>query len=242
MNKINGIGLEHLTNGAHGNYIDSVLAFAGREPVISQRFGEFVARLRDALEKENADVKVSRKSFYTDVIAAAGNERDSFYMAYKKTVRTFLRLPDKRKAQAAHVLNQHLKDYSISTRMQHYQKTGLFVNFIADLEEKYAEPLDVLSLTPYVGRMKAANEKAIAAMNLRVEERMPHKPGALQASRKATDKAYRALISQVNARIVLEGEAEFRSFMQAVNTEIADYKRKVFRHKTHAAALPEQSG
>ena len=77
-------------------------------------------------------MKLSRKSLLTDDIAEADAKRDSLYSGYKKAVQGFLNLPVEAMAQAAKVLNQHLKDYGIDPKMQLDRETGMLINFIAD--------------------------------------------------------------------------------------------------------------
>ncbi len=241
MMQINPITLKRMNNGAHILFINNVLILAEADATVSQRAEKQVANLRAAVEQEEADLKISMKSFYTDVIAAADNERKSFYMTYKKAVRSFLRLTAKDKARAAKVLHQQVKDYAIDTRMQLDRKSGLFINFIADLEEKHAETVALLSLTPFVEGMKAANERVLVATERRMEERISHQPGALRATRKLSDEAYRALVAWVNACALLEGEAEYLPFMERVNAEIVHYKRKVLGQKAAAFVPAEET-
>ena len=69
----------------------------------------------------------------------------------------------------------------------------------------------------------------------RTEERMTVTVGALKASRKASDEAYRTLVKWVNALALIEGEAEYADFIDYVNTEITHYKREVIGQKADAA-------
>ena len=59
-------------------------------------------------------------------------------------------LPVANMAQAAKVLTQHIKDYAIDPKMQLDKETGLLINFIDDLEKKYANEVQTLSLGAFV--------------------------------------------------------------------------------------------
>ncbi len=113
------------------------------------------------------------------------------------------------------------------------------VNFIADLEGKYSEQVAALSLTPFVTSLKEANERVRTLTANRTEERMTIAVGALKASRKASDEAYRTLVKWVNALALIEGEAEYADFIDYVNTEITHYKREVIGQQVKA---PDTSG
>lgn len=59
--------------------------------------------------------------------------------------------------------------------------------------------------------------------------------GALKASRKASDDAYRMLVKMVNALALVEGETDYVPFIDYVNAEIVHYKREVLGQKAAAA-------
>lgn len=56
----------------------------------------------------------------------------------------------------------------------------------------------------------------------RTDERIAKAVGALKASRKASDEAYRQLVKFVNAYALIEGDSKYLSFIDYVNTEIND--------------------
>lgn len=227
MKEIKPISLERMNNGAHFLYVSNILARAEADEAVKTKAATLVTALKTAVQQEDADLKLSQKSLLTDDIAKADAERDALYSSYKKAVASFLNLPVEEMAQAAKVLNQHLKDYAIDPKMQLDRETGLLVNLITDLEEKYASQVSALSLTPFVTNLKAANEKVRTLTASRTEERMGVTVGALKASRKTSDEAYRMLVKMVNALALVEGEEEYSEFIDYVNTEITHYKREV---------------
>jgi len=94
----------------------SVLNYAVADEKIAEEthLKPLVQNLTTALTKEDEDLKISQKSLLTDEITKADNLRDSLYRAYKKAVKTYLDLPIAAQAQAAKVLNQHIKDYGMA--------------------------------------------------------------------------------------------------------------------------------
>lgn len=234
MKEISTISLERMNNGAHFLFVSDILARAEADAAVSTKAATQVAALKAAVEQENKDLKISQKSLLTDDITQADARRDAFFGGYKKAVRGFLDLPAGPLSQAARVLYQHFKDYEIDPKMQLDKQTGLMVNFIADLEEKYKSEVETLSLTPFVTSLKAANEEVRTLTASRTEERMSVTVGALKASRKASDDAYRLTVKMVNALTMVEGEADYSSFIDYVNTQIVHYKREVLGQKATA--------
>lgn len=234
MKEIGTIALGRMNNGAHFLYVSNVLARAQADTKVSEKAAAQVSALKTAVAQEDRDLKLSQKSLLTDDIAQADSDRDQLYSGYKQAVKGFLDLPVENLAQAAKVLNQHIIDYAIDPREQLDKETGMLVNFLADLEGKYAEQVSALSLTPFVTALKEANERVRAFTADRTEERMTQTVGALKASRKAADDAYRALVKWVNALALIEGETEYADFIDYVNTEITHYKREVIGQKSKA--------
>lgn len=239
MKEIGTISLGRMNNGAHYLYINNVLARAEADAKVSTKAATQIAALKSAAAQEDKDLKLSQKSLLTDDIVAADHDRDLLLGGYKKAVKGFLNLPVENMAQAAKVLNQHIIDYDIDPQGQLDKETGLLVNFIADLEGKYAEQVATLALTPFVTNLKEANERVRTLTADRTDERMAVAVGALKTSRKASDEAYRTLVKWVNALALIEGEAEYAGFIDYVNTEITHYKREVIGQKAQA---PETSG
>lgn len=234
MKEIGTINLHRMNNGAHFLYVSNVLTRAEADTKVSEKAAAQVSALKTAVTQEDRDLKLSRKSLLTDDIAQADHDRDQLYIGYKQAVKGFLNLPVENLAQAAKVLNQHIIDYAIDPQEQLDKETGMLVNFLADLEGKYAEQVSALSLTPFVTALKEANERVRTFTADRTEERMTQTVGALKASRKASDEAYRALVKWVNALALIEGETEYADFIDYVNTEITHYKREVIGQKSKA--------
>ena len=228
------INLVRMNSGAHFEYVSMMLASVQSQAAVKQKVADLVAALASAIEAEDAALKVSTKSFITDDIAQADQDRDTFYAGYKKAVEGFLHMPVADMAQAAKVLKQHIKDYRINTRAQIDQNTGLLANFIADLEGKYASYVSTLGLTLFVTHMKEANERVRTLVRQRVNERMGITVGALKTARTATDAAYHNLVDMVNALALVNGDADYATFIDYVNVEITRYKREVLNQKASA--------
>ena len=138
MKEIYDINIQRMNNGAHFTFVSSILARAEADTAVKGKATDQVNNLKAAVSAEDEALKISQKSLLTDDIAKADNDRDALYAGYKKAVEAFLAMPIADMAQAAKILSQHIKDYKINTADQLDKETGLLVNFISDLEDKYA--------------------------------------------------------------------------------------------------------
>ena len=239
MKEIYDINIQRMNNGAHFTFVSNILARAEADTAVKEKASELVSNFKTAVSAEDEALKISQKSLLTDEIAKADCDRDALYAGYKKAVEAFLAMPIADMAQAAKVLAQHIKDYKINTAGQLDKETGLLVNFITDLEDKYSAQVAKLGLTAFVTNMKEANERVRTLTLQRTNEKMGVTVGALKVARTASDDAYRALVKMVNALALVFGEKDYTSFIDYVNTEVTHYKREVLGQK---ASDPSTSG
>ena len=241
MKEIYDINIQRMNNGAHFTFVSNILARAEADTAVKGKAADQVNNLKAAVSAEDEALKISQKSLLTDEIAKADNDRDALYAGYKKAVEAFLAMPIADMAQAAKVLAQHIKDYKINTADQLDKETGLLVNFITDLEDKYTAQVTKLGLTAFVTNMKEANERVRTLTLQRTNEKMGVTAGALKAARTASDTAYRALVKMVNALALVLGEKDYTAFIDYVNTEVTHYKREVIGQKASAPSTPGSS-
>ena len=239
MKEIYDINIQRMNNGAHFTFVSNILARVEADTAVKGKASELVSNFKAAVAAEDEALKISQKSLLTDEIAKADSDRDALYAGYKKAVEGFLAMPIADMAQAAKVLAQHIKDYKINTAGQLDKETGLLVNFITDLEDKYSAQVAKLGLTAFVINLKEANERVRTLTLQRTNEKMGVTVGALKAARTASDDAYRALVKMVNALALVYGEKDYTAFIDYANTEITHYKREVLNQK---ASAPSTSG
>ena len=239
MKEIYDINIQRMNNGAHFTFVSNILARAEADTAVKGKASELVSNFKAAVAAEDEALKISQKSLLTDEIAKADSDRDALYAGYKKAVEGFLAMPIADMAQAAKILSQHIKDYKINTADQLDKETGLLVNFITDLENKYSAQVAKLGLTAFVTNMKEVNERVRTLTLQRTNEKIGITVGALKTARTASDDAYRALVKMVNALALVFGEKDYTAFIDYVNTEVAHYKREVLGQK---ASAPSTSG
>ncbi|MDE7227107.1 MAG: hypothetical protein K2N31_02150 [Treponemataceae bacterium] len=235
MKEIQSLPLTSMNNAAHFLFVSNMADRAEKDTTVSEKCKVQVDALRAAVKAEDENLQISAKSLTTDKIAEADRLRDQLYAGYKKAVGGYANFPVEDVADAAKTLQQHVKDYKIDVQAQFDKETGLLVNFIQDLEGKFAEQVKALSLGAFVEKLKAANEEVRSLTGQRTDERSAKTAGALKAARVASDEAYRLLTMHVNAHALIEGEADYAAFIDYANTEIAHFRQEVLGGKKSKA-------
>ena len=241
MKEIYDINIQRMNNGAHFTFVSNILARVESDTAVKGKAADQVSNFKAAVAAEDEALKISQKSLLTDDITKADSDRDALYAGYKKAVEAFLAMPIADMAQAAKVLAQHIKDYKINTAGQLDKETGLLVNFITDLEDKYSAQVAKLGLTAFVINLKEANERVRMLTLQRTNEKMGVTVGALKAARTSSDDAYRALVKMVNALALVYGEKDYTAFIDYVNTEVTHYKREVIGQKAKAPSTSDST-
>ena len=232
MELIDSIGTDRLDNGAHFAYHSNTLANAKANATISERCAKVLTPYDAAFVVLDKALKTSQKSMLTDAIAQNDELRDTLYMSYKQMVEQMVGIAIPEMAEAAKILNQHIKDYRINVKAQLDKETGLLQNFIADLQEKYAEQVETLSLTALVTKMQAANEKVNELIQQRADEYAMRTVGATKQARVKVDEAYRNLILVINAYMLMEDDnADYIAFAKHQNEEIKRIKQQILGQK-----------
>lgn len=237
--EIADITLSRANNGAHFRFITTVVEQAKADEKIYAKCKKCVDALETALADEDRNLKLSMKSFLTDRIAKADTTRGKYYLHYKSGVYTYEDYPDEKTAMASKILIQHIKDYGINPRMQLDRETGLLLNFIADLETKYAEHIKLLGLERVVEQLRIANDLVHRLMIDRTTEWSGRTVGALKKSREKCDDLYRVFSKRVNAMAMLEEVEDYDPFIDFLNTEIVRFKRESMGAKVNPDDTPD---
>ena len=223
--QVGTIDLHSLTNDAHFIYMKDV------ENVIEEDEGaKTVARiqtavkaLKEAVKEEDERLILSKKSQYTEQIAAKDRERDSIFRGYRTAVKGMLRMPD--------------------PDMQLERETSRMMNLVADLDYKLAPQVQLLGLKPYVDALRAANDTVEELLATRTDDRSQQIAGALRKARLASDEAYLDTVRLINAMAVVGTEKSLTPLINYLNANIKRYKEQVMtRGKKKDDDRPEKYG
>lgn len=229
MKEIKSINQRRMQKALHMSFLTTVMQLLEHEDVIREQAAEEYARLQSAVERERLALVISRKSFASNEIAQADEERDRLYRSFRQAVKAFLQMPLPDKSEAAKLVWQRIKDYRLRAEDQMDKETGLLGHLCSDLRGEFAEAVNTLGLMPAVVAMDEANDRLEAHKLMRTQERAAAKVGEAPASRLAASMAYRDLVRKVNALAIVYGEEPYANFIDILNIEITRYKRAMLK-------------
>lgn len=240
--EIGSVNLVRMTNDSHFMFMKTSLehfeantALQGNEPCQAA-----IKALVAAIEEEDNCLLLSRRSELTESITEGDKLRDSYFYGYRTGVKSHLRHPDAQKVAAAKTLWLHLKEYGGIPTMQLDKATSRFINFIQDLEGKYADLVSLLALDSYVRSIKTTNAHVERQLAQRVREQSETPIGALVNARTDSDTAYARVIKVINAMAILTDPEAVRPIINFQNSLIKRYKEQVIpSSKKGSSDLPQ---
>ena len=225
--QVDELRLEGLDNGAHLAYHTTVSGWAKADETISAKCPKFITPYDTSLAEEDRVIKTSPKSLLTDQIVTSDRLRDEFYRSYRDMVKAMDGIAIPEMAEAAKILQQHIKDYKIDVQSQLDKETGNLLSFTNDLKDKYADQVAALNLTNIVEKLAEANDQTAELLRQRDIENKAREVGATKRVRAQVDEAYRRLIQVINAYALIEGDANYANFIDQMNSLIKRYKQQV---------------
>lgn len=225
-----------MSNGVHFAFHLEVLACIQADKNVQSKVAGELQEYKNAFKAEDEALVISRKSFLSDEIAKADDERDSLYSAFKNTVKAFSNLPDPAARQACKVLGQAVKDYRINVDDQLDKETGMLTNMLTDLRGKYREEVETLSLTSLVDALYDANERVRNGMRARNEEKVGKSTGAMKKARLFVDKMYNLVVKLINACALAERTNAYDACINSLNAIIDHFQQQAIGEKVSKPA------
>ena len=227
--EISTISLPRMNNGAHFLYNIDFYNRIEADTKVKNKVAEVLTRYKQAIDHEDEALTISRKSLNTDKIVEYDRRRDSLYVGIKSIVKAQLTVSDPEIQNAAREINQIIKDYNINVKTQLDKETGLLINFIDDMENKYADQVQKLALGSFINQLKQSNSYVRSYTASRNDERLSNPEYTLKEARKVTDEVYLEVVKLINAYAVIEGDTDYKSLIAVQNQEIVHYKQQVLK-------------
>ena len=199
MKKIKGIRLNRQQQGEsfefHVNVLGILLAASLPLPlaVLARFYEQTVQAFDDAL-------KQIRESEYSKAIADADARRDNAWRNLRAMVTVSMNHFVEEIATTAHPIDILLRGHGDPTRLANLVETNVLRNLIQDLEiAKNVARIQALGLTEWVTELKTANEQFSTLFEQRADEQSVFVTGITKETRKATEEAYRTIVSVINS-------------------------------------------
>lgn len=215
----------------------SLLAEGTISPLLTTALG----RVDHAVDEFDAALKGSASSPSTKAAAEADLERDSAWRGMITYVRAMTTHPAEAVRAAALVAKALFDKYGDPTNKAQAEESGLLHNLTQDLRALPAEKRTALTLDVWLDQLEMKEEAFLAAVQDRTVEEAARVVGIVKQSRQKADEAYDGLVETVNALALLEGEADYATFIDHVNVLIDRQKTVLKTRSTLNAKKTEET-
>jgi hypothetical protein len=244
--KIKRIKLDKLRNEEWFNFFtefQKLVTQATPEALdIEALFSVFVTLYSQA----DALLEVLRKSSYTSDIVRLDSVRDSTYRGLSEAILSALHHYSDTHSAAAERLQPLLEHYGNLSVKSYNEETAGIYNFLQELRGTFAPQVATLALEGWVDELERNNrafEAAILARN--VEGAGKATDVTLLDIRRKTNRCYLDIVERIEAKILLQGEANYSAFVKTLNTNIERYAIALNRRQGHgnkSEAAPAEQG
>lgn len=193
----------------------------------------------DALDGYDAALKESASIPSASVASAADAERDFAWRGGNAYVKAMTAHPVEATRAAAVEVKALFDKYGDPTSLSQAEESGVLHNLTQDLQALPSEKRTALALDVWIADLETKEEAFLAAVQQRTSEQSERIIGIVKQSRQKADEAYDSLVETVNALVLLEGEADYATFIDHMNVLIDRQKTVI---KTRATLNAKKAG
>ena len=244
MKKIKTISLTSLRVEEDFGFLKLVLAETANLPAeeTPSILTAAVNSFETAFNAFDAALKASATNPATASATDADVERDQSWRGINAYVKAMCSHPTDDVASAATEAKSLFDKYGDPTSLAQTEESGVLHNLLQDLEAFDSAKRTSLALDVWIADLKTKEEAFLAAAARRTEADAARQVGIVKETRTAADAAYRSLADTVNALAMINGDAEYATFIEHVNAVIERQKSILKARTTRAKKEDEPAG
>ena len=236
MKKITTINLTRLRTEEDFGFLKLILAETENLPAeeTPSILTAAVNSFETAFNAFDAALKASATNPATASATDADVERDQSWRGINAYVKAMCNHPTDDVASAATEAKSLFDKYGDPTSLAQTEESGVLHNLLQDLEAFDSLKRTSLALDVWIADLKTKEEAFLAAAARRTEADAARQVGIVKETRTAAEAAYRSLVDTVNALAMINGDAEYATFIEHVNAIIERQKGILKARKTRA--------
>ena len=241
MKKITTINLTRLRTEEDFGFLKLVLAETENLPAeeTPSILTAAVNSFETAFNAFDAALKASATNPATASATDADVERDQSWRGINAYVKAMCSHPTDDVASAATEAKSLFDKYGDPTSLAQTEESGVLHNLLQDLETFDSAKRTSLALDVWIADLKTKEEAFLAAAARRMEADAARQVGIVKETRTAAEAAYRSLVDTVNALAMINGDAEYATFIEHVNAVI-ERQKSILKARTTRAKKEDE--
>ena len=234
MKKITTINLTRLRTEEDFGFLKLILAETENLPAeeTPSILTAAVNSFETAFNAFDAALKASATNPATASATDADVERDQSWRGINAYVKAMCSHPTDDVASAATEAKSLFDKYGDPTSLAQTEESGVLHNLLQDLEAFDSSKRTSLALDVWIADLKTKEEAFLAVAARRTEADAARQVGIVKETRTAAEAAYRSLVDTVNALAMINGDADYATFIEHVNAIIERQKGILKARKT----------
>ena len=201
-----------------------------------------IATYESAVTAFDEALKQSTKNSYTASVELADEAVDETWSALWGMTKVMVKHPNLDRRAAAALVYDIMYKYGNVTKLSYKEEYGRLHNLTQDLDNLGEEKLKLAYVDEWFAELKKRIATYETAEAGRLAEEDARQVGVVKATRQATEDALRLLLRQIEALVLINGEAGYTEFIARVNTLFSEMKTVIKSRQTKAANKPEDAG
>ena len=193
---------------------------AATDSVLETKVNEFTT----AVDAFDDALKASATNPATATATATDDARDAAWRGGNNYLTAMCAHPDAEIAAYAAEAKSLFDKYGDPTKLAQTEESGVLHNLLQDLEALDSSKRTALNLDVWITDLKTKENAFLAAAAERTEADAARQVGIVKETRTAAETAYRSLVDTVNALAMINGDAEYATFIDHVNAMIERQK------------------
>ncbi len=218
------INLYKLRNLAHFEFCAEVKQIVTKHTAEKLNIKTAFADFCTLLAKEEEGLEVIHQHKLTAQITELDEQRDTLFGGLAANCRSLTKHFDSNIRQNAEQLVVILDAYGNVAIESYNEETAALHKLTEELLGNYTEQLTACKLTDWVTQLKTINDNFSQVMLARNEDLSKEEPVHMRSLRRKVDKLFRLMTKRVEASALLNGEADYKDFINELNGRIEYYK------------------
>ena len=225
--KIKTIRNSYLRNNEHfqfnTEFRDLVVAETAEKLKITTPFDNYII----CYNNEDVALQKITKSATTEQIDAADKLRDPTFRGMVDTNRAAINHYEELVRAAAKRIQVVFDTYGNVAALPLNEETSAIYNLLQELSTNYSADMRTVGISGWASTLGVQNAEFDALVKSRNDERAGKTELKMKETRAETDNAYNAIVTLVNALIVVEGAENYETFVRKLNSYIEQYNTAV---------------
>jgi len=234
MKQISLIFPRYLHNDEHDQLHNEIQKLIEAETPTKLGIVELNKPYQQARVAEKAALQVELGSMYTKSITESDGYRDDLDFGFELLVESHLHHFDPEVRESAERVWRIIQQYGVIRKLNYNAESSNMTNRNAELRTKYAADVAAIANgqgTVWLAKLEEANDQFVSHFGDRATEATARISGNVLDARIVVDNIFTDITTRINALVVVNGEANYATFIDKANYYINYYKETLAARK-----------